>query len=735
MKPWPTILALVVSAYLATGSSPGAAAGEHQAGKELPCPDPKPRFNCDKIDRTLNEPKYGSDAPLYRFFALGPEGKTTVALVADESQGAGKGVDRLYVDLNANRDITEPGERFVLDKPFKVRKARGNFVTAGLSNWGTDVLPKRKLEVPDPTFDYTVHVGYGFVQVETSTKDGSWRVPLRILDGGAFWSTSRAEAPVWRFGGDEIAMRNEDFILTPGRGGEVRVDGVGKKLQPGMKIGVDAVTPFFAGSSASVSFSHGASYVMGGHPGLRARIEFLDAEGKPLSVEMPIRNYCGGSKWGTALLTTFHPTGRANLVISLDTGSYRGTLVKRLPFVMANPRYGKAVSELPVTRALRTDHPDATVLELYQGADAAALGLGAYDAARDTYFGDGRQDRSFGGSCTNLGTGLVYGDDLRFQLHLGGEARRALIKYDLSMLGKDTTVAKALLMLHVERLNREADLTYRVIALKKRWSETLINVMGGLNPTLARSPDHPAWRYPVGKTEDWDEPLYAGEGDRHREPVATATFKDTGWAEVDLTAAVRKWVGGSWANHGVAIEMAKESISYGKYDVMITASDSPVDPSFRPRLVLVLKGKVTAVPHSVRQSGGDLAAALARAKAARKRVLCHVLSAGSLTSRRFERHVLGSVPAVRKYIDGKFVEVRLDGDRPEHRPMLKAWGVRRFPTAIVLDPAAPEGQERVAIIEPFDWDAPFGLDRSGFEFEQIYTKRLARIPAGRSRPR
>ena len=64
--------------------------------------------------------------------------------------------------------------------------------------------------------------------------------------------------------------------------------------------------------------------------------------------------------------------------------------------------------------------------------------------------------------------------------------------------------------------------------------------------------------------------------------------------------------------------------------------------------------------------------------------------------------------------------MRLDAERPEHADRLKAWGVRRFPSSVVL---SPEG-ERVALLEPFDFDAPYGLMRSAFEFEQLYSRAL-----------
>jgi len=391
-----------------------------------------------------------------------------------------------------------------------------------------------------------------------------------------------------------------------------------------------------------------------------------------------------------------------------------------MPFVIENPAYGKPIEELPVTAELRAEHPKATVVEVFQGAALPQLGVPCYDGARDVYFGDGRSSER-GESCTNRGTDLSYGTDLRFQLHLGGEARRTLMKFDLGVLPADATVAKALLMLNVEDLNPKADRAVRVIALRKRWSETVVGVMGGLNSTLSPEPAPHERKYPVGDRENWEEPLYRGQGDSHPGTVATASLDQKGWNALDITLAARNWVGGLWVNRGVAIEMANEEFRFGTHDIRMTASDYPVDPRLRPRLILVLDGKLKPVPHQVRERNADLRAALARAKAAGKPVLVNVLSAASLTSRRFETQVLSSVPAVGKFIAQHFIEVRLDADSPEHREFLQAHGVRRFPTALIL---TSEG-DRAAILEPFDWDTPFGLMRSAFEFEQLYTKALA----------
>ena len=80
----------------------------------------------------------------------------------------------------------------------------------------------------------------------------------------------------------------------------------------------------------------------------------------------------------------------------------------------------------------------------------------------------------------------------------------------------------------------------------------------------------------------------------------------------------------------------------------------------------------------------------------------------------------------------------IDGTDPEQRKLLQKYRVQRFPTALVLSPSGSDND--YAIIEPFDWDAMFGIPRSSFEFEQTYSKELERVldraatSGGRLRP-
>jgi hypothetical protein len=66
------------------------------------------------VDRRIaKEPTYLAARPLYGLLVLGPAAQNRIWMVLDRSQPEVERYDLLYVDLNANGDLTEPGEHFV----------------------------------------------------------------------------------------------------------------------------------------------------------------------------------------------------------------------------------------------------------------------------------------------------------------------------------------------------------------------------------------------------------------------------------------------------------------------------------------------------------------------------------------------------------------------------------------------------------------------------------------------
>jgi hypothetical protein len=66
------------------------------------------------VDRRIGkEPTYLAARPLYGLLVFGPTAQKRIWMVLDRSQPETERYDLLYVDLNANGDLTEPGEHFV----------------------------------------------------------------------------------------------------------------------------------------------------------------------------------------------------------------------------------------------------------------------------------------------------------------------------------------------------------------------------------------------------------------------------------------------------------------------------------------------------------------------------------------------------------------------------------------------------------------------------------------------
>ena len=89
-------------AYLAVGLPPALAA-------DLP--------DLSKLDRSIKkEQAYSASQPLYGLAAFGPGAEARVWMVLDKSKPDTEAYDVLHIDLNADGDLTGPGERLVKGK-------------------------------------------------------------------------------------------------------------------------------------------------------------------------------------------------------------------------------------------------------------------------------------------------------------------------------------------------------------------------------------------------------------------------------------------------------------------------------------------------------------------------------------------------------------------------------------------------------------------------------------------
>ena len=703
----------------------------------LPCPQAKPAFDHTKIDRTLKEPKYVSEKPAYRFFAFGPEGKSVMAMVLDESQGTGKGYDVLYIDLNLDRDITAADEKFACKSAAAPTKAvvperLECAVPAGGEScplpdaasapvpatlWIINPAPadptplKRRLNIADPAFDYDLgtHTG-GNLRMDSVLKSGDWHASLSLYGGGNVWSQDKAAAPVYRFGGTEWTFNHEALR--------------GQTFKPGESLAVEAVSPFFAGSSPAVVFTKGSCWVYGGYTHARWSLESLERPSEANRIFLAGNTCCGGSHIDRILIPADFPPGRAEVVLSMDTpDSYLGRVVQRVPVTIENPSYGKPIKELDVTAALRKEFPEDTVIELFQGADLSAWDLGQYDGGRDLYITDGEVTPG----AQSVGSLISYSYDCRNDLRVGsGRAYRTLLRFDLSVIPRDARVKKGVVQLYAAGVKPGVDRTTRVCVLKKKWHEDLGHgrvAFGGQGNSEFFGAWYLRMPFPVGEDVRWEKPMAMGDSDRVQEPLGTIAFADVGWDGLDVTSALQKWVGGDLPNHGVVMELANPQKPNPAIDVSMVSSENPCYPDRRPRLVLVLEKGFKPVPApAIAEKDPDFDKARAQAKAEGKLLVCNILSAKSLSSWTLQQTLKNA--EVEAFLAKRFVEIRLDADKPEHRKRLDFYGVKYAPTALVIRPGATPEQDVFDRFEPLRWNTRFGWSHSMLENPETYTLHL-----------
>lgn len=421
------------------------------------------------------------------------------------------------------------------------------------------------------------------------------------------------------------------------------------------------------------------------------------------------------------LLTTDYPNGKANLVIKLGTGSAGGNLIKRIPFTFENPGFGKPVEELEVTARLRSELNEATVVELFQGKPMEAWGLKTYDGTRDIYFGDARGHRFDG----NMSTRGSHGK-LLYNLNLGGgEMRRALMKWDLSILPKSTKIKKAVLMVYASavptkhrRAKTEPDKGFQVCAFRKPWHDRRAGIYGGY--CSYRGQKTPA---NLDRLWPWEKDYFEGESDRSKEPVFEGELKATGWQEIEVTDVARKWLGNPAGNHGLVFKMRAEAKgNNASSKANLVSSDMVVSKVQRPRLVLAIEGKPKPVPAKVELEDSDLDAALAEAKKAKKIVAITFHTARLIAGRHFVRTVEEAKEAVAK----TYVDVRVNADDPKNAAKLDKYGVKVLP-AVVAVYHDQKGREMFERIEPLWWKNPTGYSLADFEVARSYLSNLAGV--------
>jgi hypothetical protein len=177
---------------------------------------PLPAKDLAKINRTIaREPGYRS-TPKYCLLAFGPEAKTRVWLVLDG--------DVLYVDRNANGDLTEAGERIIADTTGGTLDGSRHYQVPEIAEKGTPLKHALRVTLPRPAPDQACDLGLVVTLGDQRTQ---------FSDNELRCSDRPGNAPVVHFNGPLTLRLGDDQVLARGmKPTELRVEigtpGLGK---------------------------------------------------------------------------------------------------------------------------------------------------------------------------------------------------------------------------------------------------------------------------------------------------------------------------------------------------------------------------------------------------------------------------------------------------------------------------------------------------------------------------
>jgi hypothetical protein len=149
-----------------------------------------------KVERSLQkEPTYVAQ-PLYAMFVLDLAGAYRVTAVVDKTAPNAPFYDVLYLDLDADGDITKPGEKFlgVRDKGHADAGLEMSFRIAQIAVPGTDLVHKKFLMSTAPKKDRS---GFWFQMLWYGKQEMSGGYGQLGMNTTA-WSPTLAKAPILR---------------------------------------------------------------------------------------------------------------------------------------------------------------------------------------------------------------------------------------------------------------------------------------------------------------------------------------------------------------------------------------------------------------------------------------------------------------------------------------------------------------------------------------------------------
>ena len=192
---------------------------------QAPAPARYVEVDYSKVDRRLAKEPTWIAQPLYALFVLDLAGAYRVVAAVDKSAPDAPFYDVLYLDLDADGDLTEPGERFagVRDKGRADAGLEMSFRIEQIPVPGTALVHKKFLLSTAPKKDRT---GFWFQMLWNGKHEMSGGYGQLGLNTNA-WTQSLAKAPILRpcpHGPLHFATWGDDAIeLKPGGATNVNV--------------------------------------------------------------------------------------------------------------------------------------------------------------------------------------------------------------------------------------------------------------------------------------------------------------------------------------------------------------------------------------------------------------------------------------------------------------------------------------------------------------------------------
>jgi hypothetical protein len=166
------------------------------------------------------EPAYVSKRPLYGLAAFGPRADKPVWMVLDQSRPAAGAYDVLYIDRDANGDLTGPGERLAArDGEFRL----GDFTDPATGAKHTEFAVRVSGDRPDVMLRLRWRGGFRFGGGYPEEPDGGYmRFTSRPADAPVLWVWGDDPFRFQRWYGGKLPIGGSDdfkvFLGQPGRG-------------------------------------------------------------------------------------------------------------------------------------------------------------------------------------------------------------------------------------------------------------------------------------------------------------------------------------------------------------------------------------------------------------------------------------------------------------------------------------------------------------------------------------